>query len=320
MKFVKEQYDKIKILPYFIGAFIFLFIGCTNDITFEKTKTLSYPSGSGLTYCNNKIYLIGDDATSVLITDTAFTIIDSIKIFDSLQQKIPKTVKPDLEAATVVSVNKSREILLVGSGSLTPYRNKCWLINPDTKQKRKIDLTEFYKRIKKEGIEILNIEGVTATPGGIILASRGNKTSTANYLIFTANNFWDKQTTAPIKIIKAGANYDTAFFSGVSGLEYSLMSDNLLLTISTENTYNTFDDGAIGKNYLWVIKNISNKENAAAINPNKIIDLDLLDKRFQGHKIESVSILQETKKTMQLALVADDDNGTSVLFKITIKK
>ncbi len=320
MKFVKAQYDKINILPFFIGAFIFLFTGCTNYNTFEKTKTLFYPSGSGLTYFNNKIYLIGDDAPSLLITDTAFTIVDSIKIFDSLQQRIPKTVKPDLEAASVVSVNNSPEILLVGSGSLTPYRNKCWLINPETKQKKEIDLTVFYQRIKKEGIEILNIEGITATTGGIILASRGNKTIAVNYLIFTENNFWEDQTIAPIKIIKAGANYDTTFFSGVSGLEYSALSDNLLLTVSTENTYNTFDDGAIGKNYLWIINNISNKRNAAALNPNKIIDLDLLDKRFVGHKIESVAILQETKTSMQLALVADDDNGTSVLFKITLKK
>ena len=58
----------------------------------------------------------------------------------------------------------------------------------------------------------------------------------------------------------------------------------------------------------------------AAINPNKIIDLEEMDERFKGHKIESVCILFENKKQMQLALVADDDKGTSILFKITLKK
>lgn len=44
-----------------------------------------------------------------------------------------------------------------------------------------------------------------------------------------------------------------------------------------------------------------------------------MDERFKGHKIESVCIFSENKKQMQLALVADDDKGTSILFKITLK-
>jgi hypothetical protein len=98
------------------------------------------------------------------------------------------------------------------------------------------------------------------------------------------------------------------------------MSDELLLTVSTENTSSSTEDGAIGKSYLWIINNISSKKNMAAINPNKIIDLEEMDERFKGHKIESVCILSENKKQMQLALVADDDKGTSILFKVTLKK
>ena len=209
---------------------------------------------------------------------------------------------------------------MIGSGSLSPYRNAGWLIDPVTKHKTQIDLKPFYSRLKAEGIDALNIEGITAIPGGIVLASRGNKSFAANYLIFTSNGFWYKQDSAAIKIIKAGTNIDTAFFNGVSGLEYSSLSDQLLLTVSTENTNSSVQDGAIGKSYLWIINNISAKKNMAAINPNKIIDLEEMDERFKGHKIESVCILFENKKQMQLALVADDDKGTSILFKITLKK
>jgi hypothetical protein len=98
------------------------------------------------------------------------------------------------------------------------------------------------------------------------------------------------------------------------------MSDRLLLTVSTENTYNITQNGTIGKSYLWIIDNISAKKNMTAINPSKIIDLEELDERFKGHKIESVCIISEDKNETQLVLVADDDNGTSVLFKITLKK
>lgn len=294
---------------------------CNSDFTFNHTRILNnYPSGSGLAYLNNKIYLIGDDAVNLAILDTAFTITDSIKLVDSVQQRIPKTLKPDLEAATIISINKSSNIFLLGSGSLAPHRNIGWIIDPVTKQKTLIDLKPFFQRIKKESIDALNIEGVAAIPLGIVMAIRGNKSFPVNYLLFTTSNFWNKQDSAEIKICKVGANTDTASFQGVSGLEYSKLSDRLLLTVSTENTYNAYEDGAIGKSYLWIINNISAKKNMVAVNPNQIIDLEQLDARFKGHKIESVCILFENKKHMQLALVADNDEGNSVLFKITLRK
>jgi len=301
--------------------FIFFLSSCTPDFTFDKNKTLNdYPSGSGLAYLNDRIYLIGDDAANLLITDTAFNIIDSIKLFESQQKRIPKELKQDLEAAAVVHFNRSTEILIVGSGSLAPYRNYGWLIDPLTKQSTQIDLKPFYTRLKAEGIDALNIEGLAAMPAGIILASRGNRSFRANYLIFTSNEFWKKEDSADIKICKVGTNTDTISFHGVSGLEYSKLSDQLLLTVSTENTNSSLQDGTIGKSYLWIINNISAKKNMIAVNPNRVIDLEAMDERFKGHKIESVCILSENKKQMQLALVADDDNGTSVLFKITLKK
>ncbi len=68
-------------------------------------------------------------------------------------------------------INKSPAVLLVGSGSLDPYRSNAWLIYPVTKQKMRINLNTFYKRIKAQGIDEVNIEGVAAVPGGIVLGS-----------------------------------------------------------------------------------------------------------------------------------------------------
>jgi hypothetical protein len=93
----------------------------------------------------------------------------------------------------------------------------------------------------------------------------------------------------------------------------------LLLTVSSENTYNSYDDGAIGKSYLWVINDISSKRKLAAINPDRIIDLELIDNRFNGQKIESVCIVGEEKKQKQLVLAADDDKGHTVLFNMTLE-
>ena len=304
----------------YVCFFLLLSAGCTSEFTFNNTKTLAnYPSGSGLAFFHNKIYLIGDDANSLLILDTAFNILDSIRLFDSDKYREPKELKHDLEGATMLWVNKLPHILLVGSGSLSPYRSMALLVNVVSKDTVHIDLKPFYSRVKKERIEALNIEGVSAIPNGIVLASRGNRSLRENYLIFTSTDFW-KQDSAEIKICKVGTNTDTASFQGVSGLEYSKVSDQLLLTVSTENTYSSTDDGTIGKSYLWIINNISAKKNMIAVNPNKIIDLEEMDERFKGHKIESVCIIAENNKQMQLALVADDDKGTSILFRITLKK
>jgi hypothetical protein len=209
---------------------------------------------------------------------------------------------------------------LLGSGSSFPNRSKGWLLDIVTEEKTFIDLETFYKRIQANGIKELNIEGSTAIPGGMLLANRGNKSHPRNYLIFTSSDFWNNQETADIRIMKLGASADTASFSGVSGLDYSYRSDRLFLTVSTENTYSTQTDGAIGKSYLWVIDNLSSKKRLTAINPNRIIDLESVDKRFSGHKIESVCILSENRTSFHLTLVADDDKGTSLLFTLKLNK
>ncbi|MGZ8559196.1 MAG: DUF6929 family protein [Chitinophagaceae bacterium] len=308
----------IYLLFYF--PVIFFLLSCDKQgAKLIEVKTLNnYPSGSGLAYLNGHIYIAGDDATYILKTDRQFNTWDSISLFNSSQKRIPKDIKADLESIALIKQNKKPSFLLMGSGSLAPYRNFCWIIDVKMKEKKQYALDTFYNRLKNEGISELNIEGAAAIPAGVLLASRGNKTFAKNYLIFAPNRFWEKQETVPIKIIKAGVNTDTSFFTGISGLDYSWKTDELLLTVSTENTYNSIDDGSIGKSYLWIINDISSKKKLDAINPDRIIDLEELDNRFKGHKIESVCITSENKNEKELVLAADDDKGGSVLFRMIL--
>ena len=46
------------------------------------------------------------------------------------------------------------------------------------------------------------------------------------------------------------------------------------MTVSTEDTRNSYTDGTIGKSYLWIINNISNKLDSKTFSPDKIIDLE----------------------------------------------
>jgi len=295
---------------------------CGKEVKIENTTTLShYASGSTMEYIDGKLYLAGDDMGYLLVMDTDFNTIDSVTIIDFVQSPVPKKTKPDLEAAARVKQDGADALLLISSGSLDSYRNNAWLVSPASKQKTTFDLLPFYSRLKARGLRDLNIEGAAAIDNIIILSARGNKTYPLNHLIFTSNGFWAEPDTAPISIKtvntgKPGGNS----FSGVSGLAYSAASDCLILTASTENTTNSYDDGTIGKSYLWLVNNISQKLTADVIVPDRIIDLEGADCGFLGQKIEAVSVLSETQSEMKLALAADNDNGQTRLFMVIIQK
>ncbi len=283
----------------------------------EIKKLDHYPSASGIEYFNNQFYVIGDDANELLILDSNLNPIDSINFYSFKEKRIPKKAKADLESITITKDNK---LLIVGSGSLSPNRNIAWLIDPATKKKDSIRLDTFYQRLIPNGIREINIEGICAIPGSIILTNRGSKGYPKNHLILTSNDFWTDQANAPISLILVGSSTDSSLFNGVSGLAYSKQSDRLILTVSTEDTRNNMDDGAIGKSYLWIIENITSKKKWKAVNPDKIIDLENIDPKFRGQKIESVCITKETKNFLHLVLAADNDDGSSSLFKLIAEK
>ncbi|MBC7866922.1 MAG: hypothetical protein H7X88_05250, partial [Gloeobacteraceae cyanobacterium ES-bin-316] len=76
-----------------------------------------YPSGSALAFLKDKLYVMGDDATSLLVLDKSFAVLESIEMLESTEKRIAKISKPDIEAMAVVSRNKEQALLLLGSGS-----------------------------------------------------------------------------------------------------------------------------------------------------------------------------------------------------------
>ena len=299
---------------------ILLALSCSqNHILTEVVKINHFPSASGIEYFNNNIYVIGDDANYILILDSNLNAVDSIPLYNFDGTRITKAFKADLESAGIISNNKKTGLFLAGSGSL-PNRNTGWLIDPSTRQKDSIRLDTFYNLLQLKCLDEINIEGVCSLPGKMILANRGNKSWPHNFLVITNEHFWTDQSHATTSIIMVGANTDSSTFQGVSGLAYASGSDRLILSVSTENTHSSVDDGVIGKSFLWIIENISSKLKWEGINPNKIIDLGKIDNRFKGEKIESVCITKENKDFIYLVLAADNDEGSSTLFKMILKK
>jgi len=259
---------------------------------------------------------MGDDATKLLVLDTNLNIVDSIPVISYPENRIPKDIKPDLEASALNGDN----LFLFGSGSLSPYRNFAWRLNLKTNDNDSINLQPLYLKIKEQGIEQINIEGACFVSGKLILVNRGNKGYPHNHFIITDEKSWTTNIGIQISIIPFEIQKDTASFKGISGLCYAKESDQLIMTVSTEDTRNSYTDGTIGKSYLWIIENISTKINDKALGNIRVIDLENIDSRFKGQKIESVTVIKETDKLIYLALVADNDNGSSTVFKMSIIK
>jgi hypothetical protein len=259
---------------------------------------------------------MGDDATKLLVLDTNLKIVDSIPILSYPENRIPKDIKPDLEASAL----NGDSLFLFGSGSLSPYRNFAWRHDFKTKANDSVNLEPLFLKIKQLGIEQINIEGACFVSGKLILANRGNKGYPHNHLIITDEKFLDNDSSFQTFIIPLAAQKDTASFKGTSGLCYAKESDQLILTISTEDTRSSHEDGAIGKSYLWIINNISTKINDRALGTKRVIDLEYIDSRFKGQKIESATVINETNKLIYLALVAENDDGRSTVFKMSITK
>lgn len=297
---------------------LFFLYSCENNTVLKEHRIISgYPSASGIETLDDKLYVIGDDANNLLILDKDLQVVDSIRLYQYPEKRIPKSIKADLES---VILTRDKQLILLGSGSLSPFRDKAWLINPATKQKDSIDLGVFYHNLGTSGLKEINIEGACAVPGSIILANRGNKGYPKNYLVVTNPEFWRSQVTAPVSLILAGGSADSSLFNGISGLCYAPRSDRLILSVSTEDTRNAMDDGAIGKSYLWIIKNFTSKKRWKAVNPDQVIDLQSVDASFRGQKIESVCVTKETRNFLYIVLAADNDNGSSSFFKMVVEK
>ena len=277
-----------------------------------------FPSGSGIEYYYDRVYLVGDDAPHILMMDKRWNEMERIPLIESAEPRIPKKIKTDLEATAIVHIDEVPHLLILGSGSREQFRNKALLVNLNTNAVEEHNLEIFYTRLKNEGIVDLNIEAATTVDDLLVLCNRGNKNTEGNCFIVTQHNFWKNQQDAEIRFLKMDIIADNEK-PGLSGLNYSAKHDMLLFTCSTEDTENSYDDGKIGPSYLGIIEGAYHKLYRKKIKPTELINLSEADEKFKNYKIESVCIQSEKRNRMRLHLVADNDTGESFLFRLRLK-
>ena len=271
-----------------------------------KVKEINYPSGSTLSLKGDTLFLMGDDSRQLLVLDTGFNILDSVVLFAG-NGRVGKSIKADIEAGDIMQSQAGSAVWLWGSGAVSPLRDSLFKINLKTRHIERLSLTAFYRKLRAGG---LNIEGATFIDGKILLASRNNLKQKQNYLISTETGFEPTE-----KRVSLGVP-DSKF--GVSGLCYLRDEDLLVASFSTEATSSPYEDGAIGSSCIGFIDKISKKLKQDSVVVNTWVPLSAISQIFDKMKVESVAITKEKRGSYLLYLAADNDNGRTSLFKISL--
>jgi hypothetical protein len=295
---------------------LFISLSCfqTNKNSFALLDTIninSFPSASAIEYHNNKFYVFGDDAAYLLILDTSFNIIDKVYFDDSTTARLSPTEKPDIESTTIIVEGDSSYLYAFGSHSAS-IRKKILRFPLDS-----IDnFTVIPHSISNNPlIKILNIEGSAFVKGELVLANRANNNFRQNFIFIESIEKKSNLSSMPqLMEIKFPESKNV---TGISGLHYLEEKDILLFTASQEETSDPLINGAIGNSYLgWIYNFSSNKKKI--FEPDVFIDLSKADAKFKGSKIESVTVQHYKDNNMQLILVADNDDGKSILYKVNV--
>jgi hypothetical protein len=279
-----------------------------------------FPSGSSINYYKNKLYLIGDDATHILVLDKTYKKLDEIALFNFDGKRISKDEKVDLETSTLLTLNSVDYLLVVGSAS-RKKRQRLFLIPlGETHEILPIEVVKikaFIERLEQTAIAEVNIEGSCVVGNRLILSSRGNRTNPASALILTDPTFWEHQKTASISILPVELPIGTPAMT-VSELNYNPAKDLLFLTFSNEATDNAYEDGAIGESYLGWMNNVTEKLKKEKVLVDGLMNLSDVHATFAREKIEGICIETHDSHEMIAHLISDNDLGESRLFKLRL--
>lgn len=304
-------------------------------ITLLHTLLLpDFPSASAVEYLDGKLYLIGDDATCILVLDRDYHVIKSVPVADAPGKRIAKAEKPDYEASALITLHG--QTYLLASGSLATEKRRQLLLLPlpgavegpgttgmqprDAQAATNIQRINypdaFISQLTTSGISELNIEGATVIGNTLLLSNRGNESYPVNQLILVPNGFWEQECVPAFSVLPLTLLTPMPVFAGVSELCYVPGKDLLLCTLSSEATTNAYDDGAIGDSYIGWIADISQKLTHTSVAMDGWLNLAEADPVFKTEKIEGICVEHIMEEELILHLVSDNDGGESRLFKV----
>ncbi len=295
----------------------FLFNSCHMPIPalpIEQSDTLTgIPSASGLVALEDGFLVIGDDTPYLFQLDTALSLVRKIAIFPSNMAEadgsIPKPIKPDFEAMELI---EGRDLLIFGSGSLSPQRNLLLRLPwPAATPVETYDLSSFYTHLRSLAAmrsQELNIEGLAYHEQRLYLLNRSNnlifRFSYSDFVAFLQGS----GGLPEVESIRARLPQLEGYPAQLTGATIAAQPPQLFFTAAVEATDNAYDDGAILGSFLGQVA-LGALEQAAAYQYYR------LEAEETPLKVESISLIKQEKQGWHFGFVTDSDGGESLFLR-----
>ncbi len=304
----------------------------------RKARLDDIASASGVEVVNGIIYILSDDSSFLYKIKHDLTLLEKISLYQTNVENlehIAKPDKPDLECIGQFSINGFQHLLLLGSGSKSPQRDKGFLVKLPTNYSRKhlvweVDLSRLYallrsdERITANGE--INIEGLAFSDSKAYLVNRGNVSGIQNVVLSFSKEEFVEYVQGHMDGIPFPAIHSIALpeisgvMTGFTGVDF--YDNQFWFTCSAENTSNAYDDGKVEGSMLGKLQ--VEERNNGRYN-EELIKLEAVTSFIDNgnlftEKVESVSVYELDQKGHYTALaVTDNDGGPSTLLLLDIE-
>lgn len=292
-------------------------IACAQDTPkFElraNSSIIGFPSASAIVCRGERLYVMGDDSRHMVVLDQRYRKLDSIPVFGGTEKRISQYLKADIESAILIG----KKILLIGSGS-SPAREQSYLIRLRRNGGKVVKTLDNKSWLNNSdlGIAQINIEGSIVFDDKLICSNRAMKGESKNLLFVVPVKSFLRGRSVKGDIREIIIPDSIRKSAGISDLCYVRSDDLLLVTLSSEDSSNPLEDGAIGTSYIGWIEEFSQRFNGGVLQMDGVADLTSVDPLFDVHKIEGVCAQPGDGNSLILHLASDNDDGKSSIFGV----
>lgn len=284
------------------------------SITEEKLLN-DIPSGSGIVLHHDALFIVGDDAAYLYRIGFTSNKVERFILgkYNTTIHRIIKAEKADYEAATIGAINGKEYLFAFGSGSKIPQRDSLLMIALDDPAIQKIcslkSLYEYFRKETQTNPDQWNIEAAAVSDNKLILFNRGiNKMIIIRWSEFVEYLNNQKLPAAEsFNIELPSHNNHLARISGAC----TFGNNDILFCASIEDTKDWYNDGEVLGSYIGLIDMRTKKLKV-------ILPVKTENGLLRKIKLESVDVMEENSKVIKAIAVADNDDGTTTLLRLTI--
>lgn len=275
-------------------------------------------SGSGLVLYKDSAFIISDDAPylgrfSLKSQRLQRIPINGLGLYDD---RIPRPLKPDFEAALTGPMDSKTYLFAFGSGSQSPERDSLLFFPVDRPgEQHKVSLKPFYQRAQRAQYTTepqWNLEGATKAADSLVLFNRANNTvmnvSWNQFTAFVQGVASEFPFVSYRRVRLPQLQGHEARFSGACTVD----DRYLLASASVEDTPSWTEDGPVLGSFLVLLDRKTYEVKAAH-------QLTTSQGKPYVHKVESVEVLEQEKDgSLTIAGLVDDDDGKTRLIRVKL--